>query len=162
MTETLTLPNGTASFAAANPPPAARDFSRKRKRLDFTIDDDTFEAASAIPAEIYAEFVSNYSNVDENGTTADVFKAMASALETVLLPDSFARFKARLRDRTNPIELAQMTDVVLWLIEEYGDRPTPPSQPSSDGPASPESGTNSTANTQPEASTSAPSQPADS
>jgi hypothetical protein len=163
MTELLTHPNGAAPTAppitAAAAPPAARDFSRKRKPLTFTIDDDTFEAARAMPAETYAEFVATYTGVEDNAGTQDIYKAMSTALQLVLLPDSFTRFSERLRDRTNPIDLEQMTDVILWLMGEYGMRPTQPSQPSSDGPASPESGTSSTENTQPAESTSAPSQP---
>ena len=163
MTELLTHPNGAAPAAppvmAAAAHPAARDFSRKRKRLDFTVDGETFEAAAAIPAEIYAEFVTSYSSVADDGSTKDMYQAMSTALEIVLLPDSYQRFQGRLKDRANPIDLDQMTDVILWLMEEYGARPTQPSQPSSDGQPSPEPGTSSTENTQPAESTSASSQP---
>jgi hypothetical protein len=163
MTELLAYPNGAAPAAppimAAAAPTAARDFSRKRKRLTFTIDDDIFEAAQAMPAETYAEFVATYTGVDDEAGTRDIYKAMSAALQLVLLPESFTRFDERLRDRANPIDLEQLTDVILWLMGEYGMRPTQPSQPSSDGPASPESGTSSTENTQPEASPSATSQP---
>lgn len=163
MTELLTHPNGAAPAApfavAAAAPPAARDFSRKRKRLNFTVDGDTFEAAAGLPGDIYAEFVTIYSSTSEAATYQEQHNALKRALSLVLLDESWERFDARLRDKTRPIDDDQMSDVVIWLLEEYSNRPTQPSQPSSDGPASPESGTSSTENTQPEASTSATSQP---
>lgn len=159
MTETLTLPNGVASFATGSPTSAARDFTRKRKPLDFTIDADRFVAASALPGDIYAEFVTLYNNTGDTETYQEQHDLLKKALGLALLPDSFTRFTDRLKDKTDPIDDDQMADVVLWLLEEYGMRPTRPSQPSSDGPASPESGTSSTENTQPAESTSQTSEP---
>lgn len=166
MTELLTYPNGAAPPApplmAAAAPPAARDFSRKRKRLNFTVDGEEFEAAPALPGDIYAEFVTIYSSTADTETYQDQHDALKRALSIVLLDESYERFQTRLRDKTNPIEDGQMSDVILWLLEEYAGRPTQPSPDSSDGPASPASGTPSTANTQPAESISLPSQPTDS
>jgi hypothetical protein len=160
MTDLLASPNGAAPPPVmAASPPAAKDFSRKRKRLDFTIDDDTFDAATALPGDIYAEFVTLYNSTSDVETYAQQHDLLKEALELALLPESWQRFAERLKDKHNPIDDDQLADVVLWLLEEYGLRPTQPSQPSSDGPASPESGTSSTANTQPEESTSATYQP---
>lgn len=157
MTDLLTSPNGIAPTPPAQP--AARDFTKKRKRLDFTIDDDTFEAAAVLPADVLVEFVTLYNGTAESGSIADNIGLLKQALELTLLPESWTRFSARLKDKTNPIDDDQLSDVILWLLEEYGMRPTKPSQPSSDGPASPESGTSSTESTQPEESTSEASQP---
>jgi hypothetical protein len=159
MTELLTSPNGLAPVA---PAPAARDFSRKRKRLDFTIDSDTFEAASVLPADVFAQFVTLYNDRVNVDTIAEQLGLLKQALELALLPESWQRFSARLADKAHPIDDDQMSDVMLWLLEEYGMRPTQPSPSSSDGPASPESGTPSTESTPPEESTSAASQLTDS
>ena len=163
MTELLTSPNGVAPAAppvmAAAPATAARDFSRKRKRLDFTIDDDTFDAAVALPGDVYAQFVALYNKTGDVESYQEQHDLLKSALQLALLEESWARFAARLKDKQNPIDDDQMSDVVLWLLEEYGMRPTQPSPDSSDGYASPESGTSSTESTQPEESTSATSQP---
>lgn len=43
-----------------------------------------------------------------------------------------------------PVELEQITEILDWVMAEYGLRPTKPSEGSSDGQSSPESGTNST------------------
>lgn len=167
MTELLTSPNGiTTTLPPAPmpgaPPAAARDFTRKRKRLDFTIDGDLFEAAPALPGDVFAEFVTLYNGRIDTEEYQQQHDLLKQALSLVLLPDSYERFAARLKDRANPIDDDQMSDVVMWLLEEYAMRPTQPSPPSSDGPASPESGTPSTESTQPVESISLPSQPTDS
>lgn len=163
MTELLTHPNGVTTTPpitpAAPPPTAARDFSRTRKRLDFTIDADTFEAAAVLPGDVFAEFVTLYNSTSDAEDYQQSHNMLKRALELALFPESFQRFTSRLKDKTNPIDDEQMSDVVLWLLEEYGLRPTQPSQDSSDGSASPESGTSSTANTPPEESTSVTSPP---
>lgn len=160
MTELLTSPNGVAPMAVSGgPPSAARDFSRKRKRLDFTIDDDTFEAASVLPGDVFADMVALYNSATDTETFQEQHDLMKKALEFALLPESWERYSARLKDKKRPIDDDQTADVVIWLMEEYGVRPTQPSQPSSDGPSSPESGTSSTESTQPAESTSEPSPP---
>jgi hypothetical protein len=154
MTELLTHANGTAATATA-----ARDFSRKRKRLDFTIDGDTFTPAAALPGDVYAEFVTLYNKTGTADSYQEQHDLLKSALQLALLPESWDRFAARLKDKANPIEDDQMADAVLYLLEAYGLRPTQPSQPSSDGPASPESGTSSTDAQPPQASIPATFQP---
>lgn len=153
MTELLTPPNGLAPT-----PSAARDFTKKRKRLTFTIDGDTFEAASVLPGDVFAEFVTIYNSTGDTETYQQQHDLLKRALELALLPDSWKRFAERLQDKAQPIDDDQVSDVVLWLLEEYGMRPTQPSQLSSDGSVSPASGTSSTDSTQPEASTSPASQ----
>jgi hypothetical protein len=112
-----------------------------------------------LPGDVFAEFVTLYNSTAETETYQQQHDLLKRALELALMPDSWERFAARLSDKTRPIDDDQMSDVVLWLLEQYGLRPTEPSSPSSDGPASPESGTSSTENSQPEESTSPPSQP---
>jgi hypothetical protein len=136
-----------------------RDFTRKRKRLIFRIDDDVFEAAPVLPGDAYAELVDLYNGTADVETYQQQYGMLKSALELALLPESYERFAARLGNKSNPIDGDQMADVVLWVLEAYGLRPTGPSQPSSDGPASPASGTSSTASTPLVESTSAVSPP---
>lgn len=162
MTEVLTSPNVAPVAAAAAPSPPAsvpRDFSRKRTPITFTIDGDVFEAAPRLPADTFVEFVTLYNDRVSADTLAQQLALLKQAIELVLLPESWERFSARLKDKARPIDDDQISDVVLWLLEEYGLRPTQPSQPASDGPTSPEPGTSSTESTQPAESTSQPSQP---
>jgi hypothetical protein len=120
-----------------------KDFTRTRKRLVFRIDDDLFEAATALPGMTLARFAARFADIKD--TTVDKqLDVFTDALGMVLLPDSNARFQKRLEDLANPIELEQASQVIQWLLEEYGLRPTQPSSPSSTGLPSPASGTSST------------------
>ncbi|GKQ35199.1 hypothetical protein [Streptomyces sp. A012304] len=128
-----------------------RDFTRKRERLLFRIDDDVFEAATALPGKTLARFAARFANV-ENIPVEQQLDAFTDALGMVLLDESNARFQKRLDDLSNPIELEQASDVIQWLLEAYGLRPTEPSSPSSTGLPSPASGTSSTDAQQPQVS----------
>ncbi len=120
-----------------------KDFSRKRERLIFRIDDDLFEAATALPGNVLAQFATRFSNV-ESIPLDQQLKVFADALGLVLLPEANSRFQKRLDDLQNPIELEQASDVIQWLLEAYGLRPTEPSSDSSTGQQSPAPGTSST------------------
>lgn len=135
-----------------------KDFSRKRERLVFRIDDDIFEAATALPGKTLARFAARFADV-ENIPIDKQLDAFADALGMVLLPESNSRFQKRLDDLENPIELEQASDVIQWLLEKYGLRPTEPSSDSSTGPASPASGTSLTDAQQPTVSIPATFQP---
>lgn len=135
-----------------------KDFSRARERLQFTIDGDLFEAAPALPGKTLTEFGKRFSDIAETDL-ADRLDIFADALSMVLLPDSNALFQKRFEDLERPIQLEQASDVIVWLLEQYGLRPTQPSSPSSSGPPSPEPGTNSTDAAQPAVSIPATFQP---
>jgi hypothetical protein len=135
-----------------------KDFTRERKRLLFRIDDDLFEAAQALPGKALARFAGRFADL-EKATPEAQLDAIADALSMVLLPESNSRFQKRLDDLEHPIELEQGSDVIAWLMEEYGNRPTGPSSDSSTGPASPALGTSSTDAQQPTVSIPATFQP---
>ncbi|HEX9832542.1 MAG TPA: hypothetical protein VGA66_05540 [Mycobacterium sp.] len=128
-----------------------KDFSRKREQLVFRIDDDTFEAARAIPGDMLTEFAKRYADVG-NAPLDQQLAVMKDALALVLLPESHARFTKRLSDLENPIELEQTAEVIQWLMGVYGKRPTQPSSPSPDGQDDQAPGTNSTDAQPPQAS----------
>jgi len=135
-----------------------KDFSRARERIEFVIDGDVFQAAPALPGKTLTEFAKRFADIADTDLSErlDVF---ADALGMVLLPDSAALFQKRFEDLANPIELEQASDVIVWLLEQYGLRPTRPSSPSSSGLPSPASGTSSTDASQPAVSIPATFQP---
>ena len=136
-----------------------KDFTRKREPVNFRIDGDIFEAASALPGETLVQFAKRYSDVG-SATVMDRLDIITDALSMVLLPESAARFAKRFSDLANPIELDQASDVIVWLLERYGLRPTQPSSSSATGSPNPESGTNSTDGQQPRELASPTSPPA--
>ncbi|MER7488714.1 hypothetical protein ABTY20_22975 [Streptomyces sp. NPDC126497] len=124
-----------------------RDFSKKRKDITFRVDDDVFQAARGVPAEVLLDFATEFAGMDTSATVDQQLKAFRSMLEVVLLPESLERFTARMRDRENPIEIDQVEDVVTWLMEQYGLRPTEAPSSSPDGRSVPGPGTSLTAST---------------
>lgn len=141
------------------------DFTQPPKVVQFRIDDDVFRGRPALPAQTMADFSLAVEGFDTESTTArQGFDAMMDALEMVLIPDSFKRFRLRMNDPEKlakeaaergepapepfvPIELGQITPIVEYLMSEYGMRPTGPSESSSDGHSNPASGTSSTEST---------------
>jgi hypothetical protein len=134
-----------------------RDFSKKRRDISFRVDDDVFHAARGVPAEVLLDFAAEFAGMDTSATVDVQLKAFRSMLEVVLLPESLERFNGRMRDRANPIEIDQVEEIVTWLMEQYGLRPTGPSSSSPAGPPAPEPGTTLTAGTPGEVSISAAS-----
>lgn len=125
-------------------PATIKDFTAKRERLLFRIDDDVFEAARDLPGKVLARFARRFNDVEEDSPPEKQIEAISDGLGMVLLPESNALFQKRLDDLENPIGLEQAGSVIEWLLEHYGMRPTGPSSDSSTGPASPASGTSST------------------
>lgn len=120
-----------------------KDFTKKRTRITFRIDDDRFEAASAIPAGTLVQFVVKFATLSDMSVDKKV-SVLSEVLEMVLIPESFQRLTERLTDQENPIDFDQLNDIIVWLLGEYGLRPTQPSSPSQVGLPNPEHGMNLT------------------
>lgn len=138
--------------------PVIRDFTEAHERILFRINDDVFEAARELPGKVLQRFAGRF-NEAENTPTSKAVDLLADALGMVLLPDSNAVFQKRLDDLQNPISAEKASEVIEYLLERYGLRPTEPSSPSATGPASPASGTSSTDAQQPTVSIPATFQP---
>lgn len=127
-----------------NPMEPVKSFSRNRPPVRFEIDGDVFTAPVGLPAGTLAEFGVRYASAANNTGIKEQFDALSSVLELVLLRESYERFTARLTDPENPIDLEQLNQVIVWLLEQYGLRPTVPSSDSSSGSPGPASGTSLT------------------
>ncbi|MGY5627463.1 hypothetical protein ACW7N6_38490 [Streptomyces sp. UC1A3] len=134
-----------------------RDFSKKRKDITFRVDDDVFEASRGVPADVLLDFATEFSDIATTATIDQQLKAFRSMLDVVLLPESLKRFNERMRDRANPIEIDQVEEIVTWLMEQYGLRPTEAPSSSPDGRSDQAPGITSTASTPGEVSISAAS-----
>jgi hypothetical protein len=122
-----------------------KDFSKSRKRLQFRIDGDVFEAAPAVPAEVMISFAEKFTMADPTKmTVAQQVGIFREVLEIVLLPDSMQRMKSRMSDAANPVDIEQLDQIIQWLFEEYGMRPTTESVSSSNGGSPPAPGITST------------------
>lgn len=135
-----------------------KNFSKARKRLQFQIDDDVFEASPAVPAEVMIGFAEQFTTADPTKMSIreqiGIFRDM---LEIVLLPESMAVMRKRMSDQKNPVDMGQLDEIITWLFEEYGMRPTEVSSGSSSGDSPPVPGITSMGSTPAEVSISAAS-----
>jgi hypothetical protein len=123
-----------------------RDFTRARKRVLFKIDDDVFEAAPAMPAATAFEFLAAVQDIGKTDGAAagEKVRLIVDTFKKILKQESAERFERRMADVDQPVEIPQVTEVMLWLLERYGLRPTRPSSESSPGSDTPAPGTSST------------------
>lgn len=125
-----------------------KDFTRRRTSPQFKIDDDVFTAVAAIPAEEMIVFAEQITSADPSQMSPrEQVGILRKTLENMLEPESLLRFQERMKDRRNPIDMAQLNDVVEWLFEEYGLRPTAESSSSSNGASPPVPGITSMGST---------------
>lgn len=118
------------------------DFSSPRRSLKFRVDEDVFEAAPDIAAELaldYADKVEQLSGDD--ATMAQQKEIIHSLFRMVLFPESADRFIARLSDQRRPIGQQKIAKITQWLFEEYGLRPTGSDSASSTGSENLDAGT---------------------
>lgn len=128
-----------------------KDFSAPPRKVTFNIDHsetagggpDRFDGVQDLPALLLVEFVGTLDQINDTDMAQqpDLFK---SIFELVLAEDSATRFIARMGDKNDPISLTQIMDIMPWVMEQYGMRPTQPSSDSSSGSESQDGGTNST------------------
>lgn len=125
-----------------------RDFTKKRKRVHFKIDDDDFDCVSALPPDdlqVVASMWKDYRADSDETNVAKTLSKLREIFEVFILPESYAVFSRRLGDRKNPIDVQQLMEIIQWIIEIYAARPTQPSSSSSDTSVSGDGGTPLTA-----------------
>lgn len=120
------------------------DFSSTRKVLRFRVDDDVFDAASSIAADLALEYAELAETLTEGVSMSKQREVIHALFRMVLLPESADRFIERMSDQRNPIGHDQITRITQWLFEEYGLRPTEADSASSTGSVSQVAGTSST------------------
>jgi len=124
-----------------------KDFTRQPKVIEMKIDDDIFRAKPRLPAQTMIDFTLKVESMGDDMDATMGFQTMMDALEMVLIPEHFHRFKDRMKSETNPIDLPQVNEVVEYVMEEYGMRPTQSPSASSTGQPNPVDGISSTAST---------------
>jgi hypothetical protein len=120
------------------------DFTVERKPIRFRVDDDIFEAVSALPTMVAFELTGVGDAMREARTADERRDAFLAVFSKILKPQSLDRFIARLGDPDHPIDAAQLIAIVQGLLGRYGLRPTQPSGESSPPLPVPGTGTPST------------------
>jgi len=139
-----------------------KDFSAKPRVVEFTVDQEIYRGRPYLPAQTMVDFTLRVEAMGDSATGSEGFETMMESLQMVLMPDSYRKLKDRMKDPLadlaegeevpaelpyQPIELPQLNEILEWLMEAYGMRPTQSSSDSSAGSPDPASGTSSTAST---------------
>lgn len=119
-----------------------KDFTKKRKQINFLLDSE--EPYLCYPA-LALPSLQEIALISGNMTAETATESFAEFFAVVLQPESAERMKAKLYDRMNPLDSEQANEIMEWLMEEYGLRPTSPSSGSSDGSPTGDGGTPSVA-----------------
>jgi hypothetical protein len=119
-----------------------KDFSHSLEPKKFRINDDVFEASPEMPLGMIQDLAKFMVSRDElSGKGLEVLLELFDAL---LFDASAAKFRERTKDKEKPIGVSHAIEIVPWLLEQYGLRPTQPSSPSSNGSDDGITGTNLT------------------
>lgn len=132
-----------------------RDFTRKRKKIRFQIDKDTFEAKPSLSVQVIDDLLTVASSIsDDNNSTKDYLHAVEGVLQQVLTPSCVDRFMARLWSKDDDaFDFEQVISIVSWLLEIYaGGYPTKSSSSESDSSDQSSDGDASTDGASPEVS----------
>lgn len=100
-----------------------KSFTRAKKRepVTFDLDGDTFECVRKMPMSLTRK-ISKLTDVESSNVNSklDLFMEI---LEGLMLDSSYELFNRRLSDKTNPIDVEELSDIIEWLIEVYTGRP---------------------------------------
>lgn len=111
-----------------------KDFTKKKKRVEFKLDDDVFVAPSVLPVPVLQELAEAADGLKTAGASAgETLAKVVGVFDIILAEAPAARLRERIKSKDEPVDLEQITDIMLWLLEVYGLRPTEPSSDSSAG-----------------------------
>lgn len=126
-----------------------RDFSVSSEPITFAMDGDEFHCAPDIALDMLIELADFATVSEEQGRGAQIEK-MKEFFDAILNEDEAGRLRERMRKgAAKPVGKRLLVDVMPWLMEVYGLRPTQPSSESVDG--SDDIGISSTDGASPEA-----------
>jgi len=111
--------------------------------IQFYIHDDLFFAAPELPLGLIAD-LAKLRNVTEE-VEKNGIESIYMILDSLLFDESAALIRERAVSKTKPVGVKQIIELIPWLLEQYGLRPTQPSLPSSNGFSDEKTGMDSTA-----------------
>lgn len=111
-----------------------KDFTIKRKRIQFKVDDDVFTAHAVLGLPHMQHMIRVSKNMRDL-ITDEKFDAIFDVFDQLLTPDSAKRFRERVfSSGDDAIDVReQLIPILHYLLEAYGVRPTQLSSDSSSG-----------------------------
>ena len=103
--------------------------AEKAEKIVFKIYDEEFECYPEMQGKTLLEFVKDSASED----VANSVQALSEFFNKVLVPESLERFNALANDPNRIVSVSTLADIVSWVMEQYSNRPTEGSEPSSTG-----------------------------
>lgn len=103
--------------------------AESKEPLTFKLYDEEFECYPRIQGKVLLDIIAE-SAAEDSGATARVIVGFFSK---VMKEESYVRFEALINDKEKIVEISTLSDIISWLITEYGDRPNPEPEDSSAG-----------------------------
>lgn len=122
-----------------------KDFTKVPTPIQFQVDGDYFAALPTLPIPVMQRLIQASSEMQGETAGPEALDKVLGVFDIVLMEESRERFRARLNSTENPVSLTQVMDIMVWLMELYGRRPTQQSSDSSNGLPTETVGTISTA-----------------
>jgi hypothetical protein len=119
-----------------------KDFSKVRPRIVLTVDGEQYEAKPALSLPTLQAVQAMQKRMKD--PDADRIAEFEGMFTVLLKADDAARFAVKLKDSDDPIDPSQLGEMVSWLMEQYGGRPTEGSLESPSGSTDATSGMPST------------------
>lgn len=89
--------------------------------ISFSLYGETFNCKPQIPGQVMLDLAARSGKNDDGAESASV---IIDFFKYVLLPESQERFSALCVDPVRIVTIDQLMDIVSWLMEIYGERPT--------------------------------------
>lgn len=126
-----------------------KDFSRNRPKIFLQLDGEQYEARSAIglPTLQRVQAIQRKYKDPE----ADKAGMFAEMFDVLLKTADAERFRVKLADEDEPVDAEQLQEMVAYVMERNGGRPTGESSASADGSSVVEPGTPFTGGVSPDA-----------
>jgi hypothetical protein len=123
-----------------------KNFSRAKTNIHFDIEGVDYDCVNAIGATKLQQAIMVFRNAKDDTNEENVIDRLLGVLKFFIKPESFKVFHANVTnvDNEDPVDMVQLKDLLEWLIEVYGMRPTSPSSTSSSSSAADDGGTSST------------------
>lgn len=118
-----------------------KDFSRPERRVTFKVGSYEYEAVAAVPLGLAFD-MARISRTFGGDDSEAKLNSLWQFFDAALIGDGGQQIQKQAYDKTDPLDMNQLMNIMQWLLEVYGLRPTEPSSISSTG--SRESGTSST------------------
>lgn len=90
-----------------------------KEKITFALHGEEFECVPQIQGRVILNLVSD----GASGDPAASARIISEFFGNVLTDESNERFEALLSDKYRVVSVETLSEIVSWLMEEYGDRP---------------------------------------